>query len=124
MTGQYTPRQRDAFVARLAAALDDSDLTQGELADAIGIGAENRSQISQWRNGKNGPPAPPRVFQLERELGLPAGELSQTLGYLPTGEEVPECNTETAIATDPRLDERTRTALLALLEQYVSWGEE
>jgi transcriptional regulator with XRE-family HTH domain len=116
----YSLEQRSAFAARFRAAVADSPMTQTEIAVALGLSENSRSQVSQWASSGINPPRPPAVFELEALLDLPAGELSQHLGYLPAGHDIPECATETAIAADRRLPGWAKKTLLVQVREFIN----
>jgi transcriptional regulator with XRE-family HTH domain len=71
----------DAFRGELKRALDESPLTQEEVADALGL--KRGSSISDWKHGRVEKLMPGQVFALEAVLNCHPGELSTHLGFLP-----------------------------------------
>lgn len=102
----------DTFANALRRERVRVDLTQDELGDRIGL---TGARISQLESGLR-PPQVDIVFRIETALGLAPGRLSGLLGYVPVG-TVPDV--ETAIATDDRLDDHAREALLAVYRSLV-----
>ncbi len=78
-------------------------LTQAELAAALGA---KQQTVAKWEAGETRPKLP-ELVALARRFNVTTDEL---LGLRPP--EHPATNVETAIALDPNLTDRQRTALL------------
>ncbi len=109
------PADLGAFGDALADALSRLGWTQRTLADALGM---SQSAVSHWKAGTS-EPLPRTVFAVEETLGLPPGELSRHLGYLPAG-DVPAATVEAAIAGDARLSPQHRRVLLATHRELIT----
>ena len=101
-----------AWVRAIRTAMTDTGTSQRQLGAAVGVSG---SAVDQWLQ-KAKPPAPDRVFAVERALGLKAGSTSRLLGYLPL--DARNITTvEDAVAHAPDLTRRHRAAILDLYEQ-------
>lgn len=72
--------------------------------------------VRKWEAGE-AEPAPDRVFAIERVLGVPAGKLSSSLGYVPADSRAARSVTE-AIELDRSLTGAQRQALRASYEAF------
>ena len=111
-----TPKQRQAFVGALAAALREADVNGRGMAEALGL---SPSSVSKWLRGKT-TPAPEALARLEKLVGQEPGSLSRTLGYVPA--EAPrtsQAKVADAVRSDPRLGPRERAVLLAVYRELV-----
>ena len=108
---------RTRFGQALGAALRSRDMTQKDLADALGGMAQ--SAISNWVAGE-AVPGHDVVFRAERVLQLPPGYLSRHLGYVPAEHAAPPSSVEDAVDEDPLLGEVQRQALLALYREFTN----
>lgn len=88
---------------RFAIAVED---TSGE---SVSVNA-----VRLWLAGTT-EPTRAKVFAMEKVLGLPAGAMSQHLGYLPV-EAVPSLTVEDAIRKDTSLAPAVRRFLLSSIE--------
>lgn len=102
------------FSEKLTATLAHRGLSQSQVADAMNL---TRASVSDWCRGQ-AVPAPETVFALEVVLGVPPGELSRELGYLPIipTAEAP-VTTLGCIARDPLLDDTDREILTLVYEK-------
>jgi len=109
--GNTGPRLQ-AFASELEAVLAAADMSQAQLARALGL---TPTAVNKWILGHNAP-RPEQVFRLEALLGLPAGYLSRHLGYIPTNAS-PELviaaggGVLAAISADPLLTDQEKAAL-------------
>jgi transcriptional regulator with XRE-family HTH domain len=71
----------DAFREALRLALDQSPLSQKQVAAELELKSE--SSISDWKQGRVATLQPAQVFALEEVLDCHPGELSTHLGFLP-----------------------------------------
>lgn len=117
--GKKNPEGLSAFAEALAEALRSTGMSQAALADQIGAG---RSAVSAWMQGSVEPHFR-TVFAMEAALSLPGGYLSQHLGCVPAGEPVAGHDVESAIATDPDLDEQQRHMLLKVRAAFLAVNE-
>lgn len=86
-----TPEEIAAFARALSDLIDESLLSQREIAERLaaddgGNVQRHQTSISNWKNGKH-EPSRPQVFALEAVFELPPGTLSRLLGYLPVVEQ-------------------------------------
>lgn len=109
--GRSQPERWAAFGAALARALTLSGRPQRDIAAAIGVSDRT---LSDWKLGKSEPERAETTFALERELNIPAGELSRHLGYVPL--EAAAGSWERALGLDPEIDDRLRDAILAMIK--------
>jgi len=109
--------QRVNFGEALHSAMELRRVSQTALKEHLGT---SQSVISQWRYGKFACP-PAAVFEIEDFLDLPAGWLSQHLGYTRLESVSRTPTVEEAIGQDPDLSELDKRAVLALLEQLRSY---
>jgi transcriptional regulator with XRE-family HTH domain len=93
------------FGRTLADYLHAAELRAPALADAIGVTDDT---VRKWINGAHAPD-PATVFAVEETLGLPPGELSRHLGYVPV--DAPAVTA--AIEADPGLSPNQRAMLTA-----------
>lgn len=113
MTGEMETMQRRAkFGLALTTALARAGRTQREIAEAIGVSI---SAMSEWKRGVSEPERHDVTFSLEREIGTAPGELSIHLGYLPA-EALGSW--ESALLSDPDIDDRLREVILAVVRSY------
>lgn len=109
--------RRAAFGRALANALLMREVTQRDLGTKLGVA---QSAIAAWKAGAS-EPAPETVFAVEAELELPAGQLSQHLGYFPPAAlKRPPTTFEAVVIADDMLDEVMKAGLIA---QYRAWTE-
>jgi transcriptional regulator with XRE-family HTH domain len=94
-----------------ARALDESPLSQAELARSIDRAPQ---QLSHWLLGRAGPPPPDVVFAIEDALGC-VDQLAHLMGYV----RAKPVDTATHIAQDPGLDEVDRATLLRLYRMMI-----
>jgi transcriptional regulator with XRE-family HTH domain len=106
-----------AFGAALASARLARGLTQRHLGEILG--GVTQSAISAWEAG-DAEPLPETVFAVEEALGLPGGELSCVLGYLPLGARDVASSLPAAIVADPLLSAAEKRGLLALYEEFTA----
>lgn len=97
------------FGRALATALISSRKSQKTVAENLGI---STSTLSEWKTGRSEPDRPRVTFALEKELGVPAGELSVHLGYLPPDAAA---SWERALGLDPEIDDRLRAAIIDIV---------
>lgn len=102
--------RRQSFGRQLGVALDRAGLRQADLAKLVGT---TQSSISGWVNGRHEPP-PATVFATEQFLGLIAGTLSGTLGYLPVRAGEQDAGIEDVIAWSVDIDVEAKEALIGL----------
>lgn len=76
------------------------------LAEQLGL---SEQAVRDWMSGKS-VPAPDRVFEIERALGLEPGELSHSLGYTPVG---PPPDVIRSIRADGTLRDDAKKALVS-----------
>ena len=103
------------FADALASELAARGVTQGALADAVGV-AQNT--ISQYTTGRFVPP-PETVFAIEAALDVAPGALSQYLGYMPCDIEAPPVTVRAVVSGAPELEPWQRDALLAVYRTFV-----
>lgn len=107
-------RQHERWVAfgqALAQALARDPRPQRVIAAAIGASPQS---LSDWKHGKSEPERADITFALERELKVPAGELSHHLGYVPL--EAAAGSWERELGLDPEVDFRVREAIIAMIK--------
>lgn len=99
---------RPTKVPRICRAIRDArevaEVSTHTLAGWLGV---SQSQIQRWET--IGEPSLSVIAAIEKVFGRPPGDLLRAAGYV--GDEV---SVQTAVETDPELDERARRALLAL----------
>lgn len=100
-----TEAQREAFVAALQQHAASTE-RRAAIQQALDVG---RSMVSHWLAGKYIPDAD-QVFAIEGACELPAGFLSQHLGYVPVGAS----SIPSAISSDDTLTPRDRKLLESL----------
>ena len=101
---RYGPFGRALYTARRA-----HTLTQEQLAELVD---HSQTGVAAWEAGRAAPD-PALVFKLETVLHVPAGHLSQHLGYAPLDASVAP-SVESAVLADPLLDDFDRDAVLGL----------
>lgn len=117
--GEATEAQREAFSHALRPHLEGDRGAASRLAGLLGV---DRNTLYYWRDGKREPQRR-QVFALERELGLPPGGLSHTLGYLPVSARpapivsATATDTAAAIVADPTLSDESKRFLLGMYER-------
>lgn len=104
----------------LAEALFARDLTQADLARAVG---STQSAVSAWVNG-HAEPASSLVFEVEGYLELPAGFLSRLLGYLPVSAVASVASIQEAVQASTLIDEDLKPMLLAVVRELVKKSRE
>jgi transcriptional regulator with XRE-family HTH domain len=87
-------------------AIEQSPMTQAEVARAIG---RAQQQLSDWLGGRGGPPPPDTVFAIEDALGC-VDQLAHLLGYV----RAKPVDLAAAIAQDPTIDDVDRATLLRM----------
>lgn len=107
-----TDEQREAFQSALSAEL--STAGRKAVIERLDI---SRALLSGWSTGKEGPPRPDQIFEIEDALGLPGGTLSRHLGYVPVGAS----SVPSAIDSDPKLIPSARKHLEAVYRTMLSW---
>lgn len=111
-----TEAQRATFRLALQKARNEAQMSQRELATAVGV---SPGTIAQWETGDTAPRAD-RTIELEGALGIEGGLFSRLLGYLPVGpQETAVMSVLEAIEADPRLGDRERELLAAMYRQLV-----
>jgi transcriptional regulator with XRE-family HTH domain len=113
--GVVTDETRRAFAAALVNTRRQAGMTQTELAERARI---TQTQISGYERGTI--PDPPKMFALERALGVTPGTLSQMVGYMPVDAHPLPCTLTRAVIEDPALDDSARRAILAMYEALTS----
>lgn len=116
---QAAKKQRtEAFAKGLAQARKAKGLTQEQLAERAGV---TQSAVSGWEAAKYLPDDATDVFELEHALEVPAGFLSQHLGYGPLGlrSDVPG-DVESAIDANPLLSTVQKTMLAGAYRDFVN----
>jgi transcriptional regulator with XRE-family HTH domain len=101
------------FTEALTRAMDQARVNQSELGRAAGAAP---AMLSAWLSGRTANPEPQKVFAVERALGLRPGALSCHLGYVPADPNPPEIDVRSAIAADPSLSDKSKSALGLLYE--------
>lgn len=115
-----TPEQRQAFALALTHLIDENGITRKALAERLAAEyAEpvDASTVSNWCNAKH-EPRRIQVLALEHLLQVPAGTLTQLLGYTPT-DATPPTTTVDAIAQDLTLTADQRADLIRQYEAMV-----
>lgn len=87
---------RATFAHALDLALAATPIPTADIASRVGV---SRDAVRKWATNK-GLPDPLTVFGLEQLLGLPPGEPSRHLGYMPAGAPP---SVPAAIEADPLL---------------------
>ncbi len=109
VSGAAALRVREKRRVRFALALS-------RLREGRGL---SQSAVSQWEAGTS-TPTPDMIFQIEDDLELPAGRLSQLLGYLPlNGNGIETGDSLSAIEGDERLDSRGKRMLIAMYSELI-----
>jgi len=75
------------------------------------------ASVSKWVAGN--PPAPPRVFAIERALGVSPGTLSRHLGYLPVDTQE-GITPRDALRDDPALSPMAKRVMLKVYDELTS----
>lgn len=110
--------RRDAFGRALIQARLARDLSQEALAALLGV---TQGSVSNWENGRNLPDDPTDVFDIERALEVPAGFLTQHLGYAPLGLRGDSpLDVEAVIASNPLLTKVQKTMLTGAYRDFVN----
>lgn len=91
------------------------DRPQQWLANELGV---SQSAISQWIKAQT-EPLPPRVFEIERVLGVEPGTLSRLLGYRPD-DGADTLSVEAAILADPSLTDDQKNRFLGLFRDITA----
>lgn len=81
MGGPATDEMRHAFGDALDRAMREADAAAPTVAAAVGLSPD---AVRKWIAGR-GEPKPLTVFVIEQLLGVPPGELSRHLGFVPVG---------------------------------------
>lgn len=108
--GDRAAAERRAFGLALVGALSAKGVSQRGLADRLRI---TQGAVNGWCSGLS--ECPHRVaFQVERELELPPGHLTQHLGYVPVdGKSTASVSFERTVLDDPALSDQMKRALLS-----------
>ena len=117
-----TMEQRRSFGLALTLALRAASQTQAWLGSSL---KPTRSQpvVSAWCRGEFVPEQPEDVFEIERVLGLSAGELSRHLGFLPVDmARCPPADVLSAIEEDAVLRPAFKKALLAAYREFIAFS--
>jgi len=112
-----TADQRENFAQALGRARAECDLSQRELAAALGV---SQASVSQWLTGQSAPKSE-RIADLERVLRLAPNALARHLGPVPRDEQdqKPVMTVAEAAEADPRLGEREQRILAAVYRELV-----
>lgn len=105
MGGPETPEMRAAFAEALSAELGAAQKKPGDISRLVGV---TDDAVRKWMIGRSAPD-PLTVFAIEELLGVPAGALSQHLGYIPAGAGE---SVLAALANDPKLSDDARLTLM------------
>ena len=111
---------RSRFGSAVARALDEQGHSRSwlgaEVARLEGLGDPiSGASVSKWVGGN--PPAPDRVFVIERALGMKPGALSRHLGYLPASARSTRTVLD-ALADDGDLSDMARQVITAVYRTY------
>lgn len=102
----------DAFRDAFKRALDESPLSQKQVAAALNL--KSASSITDWKQGRVETLQPVQVFALEVVLNRHPGELSTHLGFLPLSAAG---TVEAAIISDRDLSPENRRVVLEFYRQ-------
>jgi transcriptional regulator with XRE-family HTH domain len=105
-------RQR-AFGNALREALTVQKMTQGDLAEALGV---RQPTVSGWITGISAPDSVDQTFAIERALKVRPGSLSRHLDYLPLEAVRSVATVRAALMEDPELSADEKSMLLAAYE--------
>jgi len=100
----------EAFAATLAETMQEREMTQVALGDALGL---TQSAVSSWRTGEAIPDWD-TVFEIEVALQLSPGYLSRHLGYYPPTALKGGGGVEAEVKRDPLLDAPGKRVILAI----------
>lgn len=114
VTSENSTSSVSHFGPALAQALRIRHVTQSELARRLAV---TRTTVNEWVNDKSAP-APETVFKIERALGLPPGDLSIHLGFLPP--DVRRAQPRSFMAFVRTLSELSDESKEAVIEVYLA----
>lgn len=106
--------RRRRFGEALGEAMGVRRVTQKSLGALLG--GVSQPAVSAWISG-DAEPNPATVFECERVLQLPPGQLSKVLGYLPPSAVAVTTGFEAVVMGDPLLDEPAKRGLLAMYRE-------
>ena len=109
-------RQR-AFGNALREALAVQKMTQGDLAEVLGV---RQPTVSGWINGISPPDSVDQTFAVERALKVRPGSLSRHLGYLPPEAVKNVATVRAAVMEDPTLSADEKSMILAAYDAATS----
>lgn len=108
-TSTAEDRQR-AFGNAVREALAVQKMTQGDLAEALGV---RQPTVSGWITGISAPDSVDQTFAVERALKVRPGSLSRHLGYLPPESVKSVATVRAAVMEDPQLSADEKSMILA-----------
>ena len=112
---ETTADQRRAFGEAAENLLSARGLQLGDAAAELNLSYE---ALRQYLRGQR-EPTRRIVFNLEQMLGAEPGQLSRILGYLPADGDPRPMSVVEAVEADPRLNKRTRNAILLAYKALV-----
>lgn len=113
-TANYEPASEEAqrFGRALAAARQMAGYSQKAVGDELG---RSQAAVATWEHGVY-VPLPQDIFRMEQMFGVPAGSLSQHLGFLPVSGSGRSTPSEVigAITKDAKLSDRDKQVVIDL----------